>query len=80
MNKLIILICRGVSTRMLAGVWFFFCLIMVTSYTANLAASLTIEVAVSPFHNVRELAKQNKIKYGAKRGGSTLAFFQVHKT
>ena len=32
---------RSVSTRMVAGMWWFFTLIMISSYTANLAAFLT---------------------------------------
>ncbi|XP_029165094.1 glutamate receptor ionotropic, kainate 2-like isoform X2 [Nylanderia fulva] len=67
----------GISTRMMAGCWWFFCLIMVSSYTANLAAFLTVETVVSPFDNVEELAKKKgAIKYGAKRKGSTLFFFR----
>lgn len=66
----------GISTRLLSGCWFFFCLIMVSTYTANLASSLTFEVPVLPFHNLVELANQNKIKYGAKKEGSTYAFFE----
>lgn len=68
---------RAVSTRMVAGIWWFFTLIMVSSYTANLAAFLTVESTTSPFKNVRELANQNVIKYGAKIGGSTVNFFRV---
>ncbi|XP_031827369.1 glutamate receptor ionotropic, kainate 2 isoform X2 [Nomia melanderi] len=66
----------GLSTRMIATSWWFFCLIMVSSYTANLAAFLTVETLVSPFSNVEELAKKKTIKYGAKVGGSTIMFFQ----
>ncbi|XP_012539056.1 glutamate receptor ionotropic, kainate 2 [Monomorium pharaonis] len=65
----------GISTRMIASCWWFFCLIIVSSYTANLAAFLTVETITKPFNNVEELA-QSKIKYGAKDGGSTLAFFR----
>lgn len=43
---------------------------MVSSYTANLAAFLTIESLVSPISNVEELANSD-IPYGAKEGGST---------
>lgn len=68
---------RGVSTRMAAGVWWFFILIMVSSYTANLAAFLTVETLVTPFKNIEELAEQHEVKYGAKRGGATLNFFRV---
>ncbi|XP_073988770.1 glutamate receptor ionotropic, kainate 2-like isoform X2 [Rhodnius prolixus] len=69
----------SVSTRMVAAIWWFFTLIMVSSYTANLAAFLTIENIVVPFHNVEELANQEKIKYGAKANGSTAGFFRDSK-
>ncbi|XP_018404443.1 PREDICTED: glutamate receptor ionotropic, kainate 2-like [Cyphomyrmex costatus] len=65
----------GISTRMIASCWWFFCLIMVSSYTANLAAFLTIETVTSPFDNVEELARKKTIKYGAKKKGATLNFF-----
>ncbi|XP_032677546.1 glutamate receptor ionotropic, kainate 2-like isoform X2 [Odontomachus brunneus] len=66
----------GISTRMMAGSWWFFCLIIVSSYTANLAAFLTVETVVSPFDNVEELVKKKTIKYGAKQKGSTFKFFE----
>lgn len=68
---------RAVSTRMVAGMWWFFTLIMISSYTANLAAFLTVERMDSPIESAEDLAKQTKIKYGALRGGSTAAFFRV---
>ncbi|XP_011502789.1 PREDICTED: glutamate receptor ionotropic, kainate 2-like [Ceratosolen solmsi marchali] len=66
----------GHSTRMLAGCWWFFCLIMVSSYTANLAAFLTVETVERPIKNAEDLANQDVIRYGAKKGGSTLGFFK----
>ncbi|XP_068908894.1 glutamate receptor ionotropic, kainate 2 isoform X4 [Tenebrio molitor] len=67
---------KAVSTRMVAGMWWFFTLIMISSYTANLAAFLTVERMDSPIESADDLAKQTKIKYGALRGGSTAAFFR----
>lgn len=64
------------STRILASVWWFFTLIMISSYTANLAASLTLSQMTSAISNVEDLAKQNQIQYGCKKGGSTYEFFQ----
>ncbi|XP_017769340.1 PREDICTED: glutamate receptor ionotropic, kainate 2-like [Nicrophorus vespilloides] len=69
----------AVSTRMVAGMWWFFTLIMVSSYTANLAAFLTTENPDSPFTNVHELvqrAPKAGIKYGAKKNGATANFFR----
>lgn len=62
---------------MVAGIWWFFTLIMVSSYTANLAAFLTVESMYQPIKNVKDLASQTAIKYGAKDGGSTINFFRV---
>lgn len=62
---------------MVASIWWFFTLIMVSSYTANLAAFLTVESVSSPINSAEDLANQKTIKYGAKRDGSTISFFKV---
>lgn len=38
---------RSLSGRIVGGVWWFFTLIIISSYTANLAAFLTVERMVS---------------------------------
>lgn len=72
-----IVIYRATSTRMVAGIWWFFTMIMISSYTANLAAFLTVERMESPISSAEDLAAQTKIKYGSIGSGSTLAFFRV---
>lgn len=62
---------------MVAGLWWFFTLIMISSYTANLAAFLTVERMDSPIASVEDLAKQTKIKYGCLGSGSSRSFFRV---
>lgn len=57
--------------------WWFFVLIMISSYTANLAAFLTMERMDATISSVEDLAMQNKIKYGVLTGGSTGNFFKV---
>jgi len=53
---------------------------MVSSYTANLAAFLTIENPTSPINSVKDLAdNKDDVQYGAKRTGSTRNFFSVSK-
>lgn len=56
--------------------WWFFALMMLNSYTANLAAFLTNSRQGNSINSAEDLAAQNKIKYGAMSGGSTIAFFR----
>ena len=65
------------SGRIVASAWSLFTLILISSYTANLAAFLTIERMHTPIESVEELAAQSEIKYGTIESGSTLAFFKV---
>lgn len=65
------------STRTIAAIWYFFTLIMIASYTANLAAFLTVEKIVYPIENAEGLSIQEKIKYGCLASGSTASFFSV---
>ncbi|KAL9893323.1 glutamate receptor ionotropic, kainate 2-like isoform 2-T2 [Glossina fuscipes fuscipes] len=69
---------KALSVRTVASIWWFFTLIMVSSYTANLAAFLTIETPTTLIENVNDLA-ENKggVVYGAKRTGSTRNFFMT---
>lgn len=69
---------RAISTRLTAGLWWFFALIVISSYTANLAAFLTMERMDASIESAEDLAKQSTIKYGAVWGGSTLGFFKVY--
>nr|CAH7747485.1 unnamed protein product [Callosobruchus chinensis] len=66
----------SISTRAASGVWWLFVLIMVSSYTANLAAFLTVETLVTSFKDIEELASQKEIKFGAKKGGATANYFR----
>lgn len=67
---------RSMSTRTIAGIWYFFTLIMISSYTANLAAFLTVEKVVYPIENVQDLSNQDEIKYGCVQSGTTCLFFK----
>uniref|UniRef100_A0A8D1N3Q5 Glutamate receptor n=1 Tax=Sus scrofa TaxID=9823 RepID=A0A8D1N3Q5_PIG len=68
---------RSLSGRIVGGVWWFFTLIIISSYTANLAAFLTVERMVSPIESAEDLAKQTEIAYGTLEAGSTKEFFRV---
>lgn len=68
---------RASSTRIVSGIWWFFTLIMISSYTANLAAFLTVERMITPIENADDLAGQTEIAYGTLESGSTMTFFRV---
>ncbi|XP_075959934.1 glutamate receptor 1a isoform X1 [Anarhichas minor] len=70
---------RSLSGRIVGGVWWFFTLIIISSYTANLAAFLTVERMVSPIESAEDLAKQTEIAYGTLDAGSTKEFFSRSK-
>uniref|UniRef100_A0A8C1P5K1 Glutamate receptor n=1 Tax=Cyprinus carpio TaxID=7962 RepID=A0A8C1P5K1_CYPCA len=70
---------RSLSGRIVGGVWWFFTLIIISSYTANLAAFLTVERMVSPIESAEDLAKQTEIAYGTLDAGSTKEFFRRSK-
>lgn len=69
---------RAVSTRLVAACWWFFTLIIVSSYTANLAAFLTTEDTDPAFENAQQLVERADtagIAYGALAKGATATLF-----
>ena len=71
------MVLRAASGRVAASAWWFFTLILISSYTANLAAFLTVERMVSPIESAEQLSRQTEIQYGALEGGATKEFFRV---
>uniref|UniRef100_A0AAR5PP96 Glutamate receptor ionotropic, kainate 2-like n=1 Tax=Dendroctonus ponderosae TaxID=77166 RepID=A0AAR5PP96_DENPD len=67
---------KATSTRIVGGIWWFFTLIIISSYTANLAAFLTVERMITPIENAEDLAGQTDIPYGTLESGSTMTFFR----
>uniref|UniRef100_W5L8Q3 Glutamate receptor n=1 Tax=Astyanax mexicanus TaxID=7994 RepID=W5L8Q3_ASTMX len=52
------------ATRMMMGVWWLFALIVISSYTANLAAFLTISRIENSIQSLQDLSKQTELPYG----------------
>ena len=48
--------------RFLSAAWFLFAMIITASYTANLAAFLTVETLEKPIESAEDLAAQTEIK------------------
>lgn len=68
---------RSISGRIVGAVWWFFTLILISSYTANLAAFLTVERMVAPINSPEDLASQTEVEYGTLVNGATWDFFKV---
>ncbi|XP_046751512.1 glutamate receptor ionotropic, kainate 2-like [Diprion similis] len=68
----------GLATRMMAGFWGIFIMVMVSSYIANLTVFLVIESKPPLFKTAEELLNNpHGIKFGAKVSGSTIDFFKA---
>jgi len=67
---------RSLSTRIMAGFWWLFVLIVVSTYTANLTAFLTVKRLKHPVTSLDDLASQTKVKYGIVNHGSLYDFFK----
>uniref|UniRef100_A0AC34F2M7 Ionotropic glutamate receptor C-terminal domain-containing protein n=1 Tax=Panagrolaimus sp. ES5 TaxID=591445 RepID=A0AC34F2M7_9BILA len=70
---------RAASTRTVAVFWWMFTLIIISTYTAQFAAFLTVERMSTPIESAADLASQQKIKFGTLRNGSTMDFFRESK-
>ena len=62
---------------MVGAVWWFFTLILISSYTANLAAFLTVERMVTPINSAEDLSRQTQVEYGTISSGTTRDFFKA---
>jgi len=73
---------RAFSTRLIAACWWFFVIITISSYIANLVAFLNFETPPAETERIQDsmdLAEQNRVKYGTIQGGTTEAFFRGSK-
>ncbi|KAJ8027923.1 Glutamate receptor 4 [Holothuria leucospilota] len=66
---------RSLAGRIVGGVWWFFTLILISSYTANLAAFLTVERRESPINSAKDLY-ESEMEYGILKTGSTFELFR----
>lgn len=70
---------RTVSGRLLSAAWWFFSLILISSYTANLAAFLTVTKIETPIKSIADLAEQTQIKYGTVKNTYANSLFKSSK-
>ncbi|CAH0752654.1 unnamed protein product [Diatraea saccharalis] len=67
---------RAAGSRWVAGMWWFFALIVTASYMANMSTFLSNSRRSSDINDVKALSQQNKVAYGAVYNASTYRFFQ----
>ncbi|KAI1725677.1 ligand-gated ion channel domain-containing protein [Ditylenchus destructor] len=67
---------RNVSGRLVAATWWLFGFIIIASYTANLAAFLTVSRMETSISSLDDLARQYKVEYAPTKGGATETYFR----
>jgi ionotropic glutamate receptor len=67
---------KNLSGRMVAATWWLFGFIIIASYTANLAAFLTVSRLEVPVGSLDDLIKQYKIQYAPINGSQTAKYFE----
>ncbi|KAK3751825.1 hypothetical protein QZH41_013283 [Actinostola sp. cb2023] len=67
------------SGRVLAASFWLFTLILISTYTANLAAYFTAKNTKSSINSLEDLVGQEKVRYGVLNGGSLYTFFENSK-
>ena len=71
---------KSLSSHVIAASWWMFVLLMLSCYTANLAAFLTIDKMDSTINSVEDLLSQNQVKVGVLHGNATtLSLLKVFK-
>ncbi|KAI6240026.1 hypothetical protein M3Y99_00486300 [Aphelenchoides fujianensis] len=71
---------KNISGRLVAATWWLFGFIIIASYTANLAAFLTVSRLEQQIkhvkHSLDDLGKQYKVQYAPLKGGGTETYFK----
>nr|XP_033797822.1 glutamate receptor ionotropic, delta-1 isoform X1 [Geotrypetes seraphini]XP_033797823.1 glutamate receptor ionotropic, delta-1 isoform X1 [Geotrypetes seraphini] len=71
---------NSVAMRIVMGSWWLFTLIVCSSYTANLAAFLTVSRMDNPIRTFQDLAKQMDMSYGTVKDSSVYEYFKAKGT
>lgn len=66
---------KNLSGRLVAATWWLFGFIIIASYTANLAAFLTVSRLETPVESLDDLSKQYKIQYAPIQPSEAYTYF-----
>ncbi|OXA63208.1 Glutamate receptor ionotropic, kainate 2 [Folsomia candida] len=67
---------KAFSGRTLVAAYWIFVVLMLATFTANLAAFLTVERMQSPIRNLEHLAAQSSVKYSVVNVSTAMTFFK----
>lgn len=67
---------KNLSGRLVAATWWLFGFIIIASYTANLAAFLTVSRLETTIESLEDLYKQYKIQYAPVNGSIESQYFE----
>nr|XP_003700444.1 PREDICTED: glutamate receptor ionotropic, kainate 2 [Megachile rotundata] len=70
---------KALSSRTLVAAYWLFVVLMLATFTANLAAFLTVERMQSPVQSLEQLARQSRINYTVLANSSTHQYFMNMK-
>ncbi|CAG7815474.1 unnamed protein product [Allacma fusca] len=66
---------KGLSGRLVASTWWLFSFIIIASYTANMAAFLTVSRLAKPILSLDDLINQHRVQFSAVIGSSAWVYF-----
>ncbi|KAH8235493.1 hypothetical protein KR032_001672, partial [Drosophila birchii] len=66
---------KAISGRMLVAAYWLFVVLMLATFTANLAAFLTVERMQTPVQSLEQLARQSRINYTVVKDSDTHQYF-----
>ncbi|CAH2241757.1 jg16321 [Pararge aegeria aegeria] len=67
---------RAAGSRWVAGMWWFFALIVTASYTANMSSFVSASRRSNEIKDAKDLVEQSSIAYGTVDNASTYKFFE----
>ncbi|XP_023938052.2 glutamate receptor 4-like [Bicyclus anynana] len=67
---------RAAGSRWVAGMWWFFALIVTASYTANMSSFVSASRRSNEIKDAKDLVEQTSIAYGTVINASTYKFFE----
>ncbi|KAJ8675501.1 hypothetical protein QAD02_011287 [Eretmocerus hayati] len=70
---------KALSSRTLVAAYWLFVVLMLATFTANLAAFLTVERMQSPVQSLEQLARQSRINYTVLENSTTHQYFKNMK-